>query len=301
MKSTPCPYLTLFKGVIGLILLFVLRNWASAAELQVPATAEAGQTFSIRLQGSGQATLYLVGPDVVVKRGVNLGSDLQIQSSDVRTAGFYRVIVCESSSACSSATFEVKAAQPAHLSFFLHPSRVPVSFPDSIDATAFVFDQYYNLVLTPSTVDFRITPASGAGFSRQVSARNGVAWMRMGSSPHEGPVEVTAAFGKVEEARVIQQVAAEACELRMKVVTSGKTVTLETDPVRDCSGNAVPDGTVVSFTKIDRAGKSTVDTPIKKDVARAQFSVEGPARISVACGVVSGNEIAVYGNGNGKL
>jgi hypothetical protein len=297
MKSTPNSYFTFCKRVIGSALVFVLPGWASGAELHVPATVEAGRTLSIPVPGTGQATFYLVGPDVVVKRGVNLGSDLQIQSSDIRAAGFYRVIVCDSSSACSSATFEVKASQPAHLGFFLHPSRVPVSFPDSIDATAFVFDQYYNLVLTPAAVDFRITPASGPGFSRQVSTRNGVAWMRMGSTPHEGPVEVTAVSGKVEEARVIQQVAAEACELRMKAVTSGKTVTLETDPVRDCSGNAVPDGTVVSFTKIDKAGKSTVDTPIKKDIARAQFSVEGQARISVACGVVSGNEIAV----NGKL
>ncbi len=140
-------------------------GWAIAADLHVPASVEAGQSFSIPVEGSGQATFYLVGPDHVVKRTVNLGSDLQIQSSDVRTAGRYQVILC--GSPCTSATFEVKAAQPAHLSFFLHPSRVPVSTPDSIDATAFVFDQYFNLVLTPATVDFRITPASGAGFSRR--------------------------------------------------------------------------------------------------------------------------------------
>jgi len=95
---------------------------------------------------------------------------------------------------------------------------------------------------------------------------------------------------------VIQQVAAEACGLRMRALTSGNTVTLETDPVRDCSGNALPDGTVVSFTKIDEGGKSTVDTPIKKSVARMQFRVRGTAQISVACGVVLGNEIALKGS-----
>jgi hypothetical protein len=122
--------------------------------------------------------------------------------------------------------------------------------------------------------------------------------MRMGSTPHEGSVKVTAVLGKAEEARVIQQVAAEACGLRMKAAASGNNmVTLETDPVRDCSGNALPDGTVVSFTKVDKAGKSTVDTPIKKGVARTQFSIQGPAQISVACGVVLGNEVAL----NGKL
>jgi hypothetical protein len=81
----------------------------------------------------------------------------------------------------------------------------------------------------------------------------------------------------------------------MKAVTSGNIVTLETDPVRDCGGNALPDGTVVSFTKIDKEGKSTVDTPIRKGVARTQFSVNGPAQISVACGVMLGNEIVVNG------
>jgi hypothetical protein len=102
-------------------------------------------------------------------------------------------------------------------------------------------------------------------------------------------------LGKVEEARVIQQVAAEACGLRMKAVPSGNMVTLETDPVRDCSGNALPDGTVVSFTKVDKDGKSTVDTPIKKGIARVHFNVHGRAQISVACGVVLGNELALNG------
>lgn len=284
-----------FAIAAGFALLCVLPGRARAAELHVPAIVEAGQAFSIAVKdaGAGQATFYLVGPDHVVKRTVSLGSDLEIQSSDVRSAGRYQVILCDSS--CSSAMFEVKAAQPAHLSFFLHPSRVPVSSPDSIDATTFVFDQYFNLVLTPVTVDFEITPASGASFSRRGVTRDGVTWMRMGSTPHEGPVRVTAVLGKAEEARVIQQVAAEACGLHMKAVASGDKVTLETDRVHDCSGNALPDGTVVSFTKVDKVGKSTVDTPIKKGIARVQFSLHGRSQISVACGVMLGNEVVLNG------
>ncbi|MGD1079037.1 MAG: hypothetical protein ABR881_12015 [Candidatus Sulfotelmatobacter sp.] len=295
MKRTSRSDFELYKRLAILALLCVLPRWARAAKLNPPATVEAGQAFSIPVQGSGEATFYLVGPDHVVKRAVKLTSELQIQSSDVRAAGLYQAILCDSG--CTSATFEVKAAQPAHLSFFLHPSRIPVSTPNSIDATAFVFDQYFNLVLSPSAVDFRITPASGAAFSRRVSTLRGVAWIRTDSTPHEGRVQVTAVSGNVEEARVVQQVAAEACGLRVKAVPSGNMVTLETDPVRDCSGNALPDGTVVSFTKVDSAGKSTVDTPIKKGVARTQLSVHGRAQISVACGVVEGNEIAF----NGKL
>ncbi|MFZ0957959.1 MAG: hypothetical protein WAN60_16565 [Candidatus Sulfotelmatobacter sp.] len=296
MRSTGHSDFALRNCLAGLVLLGMLSACAGAAELRVPATVEAGQSFSIPAEGSGQATFYLVGPDHVVKRIVTLGGDMAIQSSDVRAAGRYQAILCSSSS-CTSAVFQVEAAKPAHLSFFLHPSRVPVSSPQSIDATAFVFDQYFNLVLIPTAVDFRITPASGAGFSRQRSTQHGVAWMRLDSTPHEGRVQVTAVSGNTEEARVIQQVAAEACGLRMKVVPSGDVVTLETDPVRDCGGNALPDGTIVSFTKVDRAGKSTVDTPIKKGVARAQFRLHGPAQIGVACGVVLGNEVAL----NGKL
>ncbi len=278
----------------GLAMLCALTARASGADLRVPPVVEAGAGFSFAVEGSGQATLYLIGPDYVAKRTVTLGSELQIQSSEVQAAGRYHVMICDSS--CNSAIFEVKAASASRLSFFLHPSRVPVSTAGSIDATAFAFDKYFNLVLTPVTVDFRIAPASGEGLSRQASTHDGVAWIRMSSTPHEGAVRVTAVLGKVEEARMIQQVAAEACTLQVKAIPSGKEMILETDPVRDCSGNALPDGTVVSFTKIDRGGKSTVDTPIKKGIARTQFRVNGPARISVACGVMLGNELAVSGS-----
>jgi hypothetical protein len=279
--------------IAALVLCCVVAGAANAAELRAPEVVQAGQAFAIHVEGSGQATFYLVGPDLVMKRIVNLGSDVQIESGDVQVAGSYRVTVCDQS--CTSATFEVEAGQPAHLSFFLHPSRVPVSTRDSIEATAFVFDPFFNLILTPATVDFRVTPANGPAFSRESSARNGVTWIRMDSTPREGPVKVTAVFGKVEEARVVQQVAAEACGLHLKAEENGRIATLETDPVRDCSGNALPDGTIVSFTKVDQAGRSTVDVPIKKSVAKAQFSITGPSRVSVACGVVLGNEVALNG------
>ncbi len=281
----------------GLALCFwtlsILTTPARAAEIRVPAVVEAGRGFSITLDGAGTATFYLIGPDQVMKRSVTLGGALQIQSSDVRAAGQYQVILCGSS--CNSAVFEVQAAQPVRLSFFLHPSRVPVSSPGSIDATAFVFDENFNLVMPPTAVDFKVTPASGGGFTRRGSTRQGITWARMDSTSREGRVQVTASLGKVEESRVIQQVASEACGLRMRAVPSRNMVVLEIDPVRDCAGNLLPDGTVVTFTKVDKAGKSTVDTPIKKGVARVQLAADGPALIGVACGVVVGNEVAFGG------
>ena len=286
----PALALRLFGPILLLSMLCLL---ASAGELRVPAAIEAGQAFSIPTEGSGQATFFLIGPDHAAKRTVALGSEIQIQAEELNAAGRYQAILC--SQTCQSSAFEVKAAQPARLSFFLHPSRVPVSTPDSIDAVAFVFDRFWNLVLAPSPVDFRITPANGASTSRQVSTRNGIAWMRMDSSAHEGRVQVSANLGAAHEPRVIQQVAAEACGLRMKATPGKDSVVLETDPVRDCSGNALPDGTVVTFTKVDQAGKTTVDTPIKKGIARTQFDIKGPAHMGVACGVVLGNDVALNG------
>ena len=277
-------------------LLCVLSLAASALEIHAPATVAAGQQFTISLGGSGSAAFYLVGPDHILRRNVDLGSNVQIDSSDVQTAGRYKIILCADS--CTSAAFDVTAAQPATLSFFLHPSRVPISSPDSINGFAFVFDKFSNLVWTPVAVDFQVKAAGGAAIVRKTSAHNGVAWLTMGSTPRGGPVKVTAEIGESKEARVVQQVAAEACGLRIKTSASENRdlVTIETDPVLDCSGNPLPDGTIVSFTKVDGAGRSTVDVPIKKDVARTQFKLAGSARVSIACGVVLGNELDVKGS-----
>src|SRR5579862_1373176 len=124
MKITLRSDMKFLKAVAWLVLCAIP---AMGADLHPPATTQAGQAFSIPVQGSGSATFYLLGPDIAVKRDVKLDSDVQVQANEVRAAGRYQAILCDSG--CTSASFEVKAAQPAHLSFFLHPSRVPVSTP----------------------------------------------------------------------------------------------------------------------------------------------------------------------------
>jgi hypothetical protein len=57
----------------------------------------------------------------------------------------------------------------------------------------------------------------------------------------------------------------------------------------------VPDGTVVSFTKVDSAGKANVDVPIKRGVAKVELPVQGRGKITVASGVVTGNELELGG------
>jgi len=272
----------------------VLAGVAFAAELHPPAQVTAGSGFSMPTSGSGDATFYLIGPSVAIKKTVHLGQEVKVDATEVETAGKYVASLCSSDN-CSSSTFYVVAGAPDRLSFMLHPSRVPVSEPNAINGTAFVFDKFYNLVLNPSTVNFQVVQRSGPPLNHTVKAAHGVAWMRMPSTPKEGPVKVIATVQSANEPRVIQQVASDACHLRIKASRTAKGVLVETDPVRDCSGNAVPDGTVVSFTSVDSNGKTTVDAPIKKGIARAELPVSGTARISVASGVVMGNEITVGG------
>jgi hypothetical protein len=76
---------------------------------------------------------------------------------------------------------------------------------------------------------------------------------------------------------------------------SGDRTIVETDPIRDCSGNPVPDGTIVTFIQNDKTGKSTVDARIKKGTARAELPASDNATITVAAGVVLGNELHVGG------
>ena len=94
---------------------------------------------------------------------------------------------------------------------------------------------------------------------------------------------------------MVQQVASDPCSLRIKGQRTSQGVMVETEPVRDCSGNPVPDGTVVTFTAKNGNETSTVDAPIKQDVARARISAKGPLVISAASGVVMGNAVRVGG------
>ena len=131
--------------------------------------------------------------------------------------------------------------------------------------------------------------------SAERPSENGIAWVRLTSAKTSGATKLGAAIGHADEIRVVQQVDADACNLRIKASRDKRGLLVETDPVHDCAGNPVPDGTVVSFTANDAAGKTTVDVPIKRGVAKVEMPVDGRAKITVASGVVTGNELEVGG------
>jgi len=279
---------------IGLIvaLCWFAEDCARAAELRVPQNAVAGQPLSIGTSGSG--TLYLVGPGQVIKKEFRSGS-VDIKGEELRSAGRWIAVVRGDGN--QSQVFWVKPGKPGKLNFLARPSRVPVARPNVISGVTFVFDQYQNLILDPTPVNFNLAVGSSSS-TKSVTSREGVAWINSASAPKAGAAQFVASVGDTSVARVVQQVAADPCErsFRMHVAGhAGDRTIVETDPIRDCSGNPVPDGTIVTFIQTDKTGKSTVDARIKKGTARAELPKADNATITVAAGVVLGNELHVGG------
>ncbi len=273
------------------ICFLLLAQLCLAQELRAPATAMAGTSISLSTAGSGSATLYLVGPSSALKKTVQLGEDVTIPAESVRSAGRYLAVLCSGS--CESASFFVTAAAPADISFLVHPSRVPVDRQNAISGAAFIFDKFGNMVFSPLTVNFQLLSGKSEINSRDVPAHDGVAWFRANSGKQAGPVRVVASIGGHSTDQVVMQVASDPCNLRIDAQSTAKNIVVQTQPVHDCSGNPVPDGTIVSFTRRGSDGVSTVDAPIKKGIARAEMTPSGPAVVTAASGVVMGNEIHV--------
>lgn len=272
---------------------------ANAQTLDGSKQVPAGKEVSINTSGIGSGTFLLIGPASVVKHSVSLGSPVNIAAEDVRAAGRYEAIV-RGNGEPWTATFFVTPAKPSTITFLARPSRVPAGAKSVISGVAFVFDDYKNLVLAPAEVKFDLTTEGKESSARSVATREGIAWTRMDSSGRQGAAQFVASLPGEESAagsvrRVVQQVAADACNLRMKVQKTASAIEVETDPVKDCSGNPLPDGTIVTFSEVDSSGRSTVDARIKKDVAHAELPLSSNATISVASGVVLGNEVHIGG------
>ncbi|HLW53856.1 MAG TPA: hypothetical protein VKW06_13545 [Candidatus Angelobacter sp.] len=279
----------------ALVVVALARGMAQAQEsLTVPQAAAAGQEISLQASGSGNGTLYLIGPAQVIKREVQLSQPIRIKGEEVRSAGRWTAIL-RADGRSSAQTFFVDPGPVENLSFLARPSRVPVARPSAISGIVFVFDKYQNLVLQPTPVKFSLS-VEGTGASQAVTSRYGVAWISSSSARKAGAAQFVAAADDVSVRRVVQQVASDPCNLRMHVAGHSQNgITVETDPIRDCTGNPVPDGTIVTFIQTDSNGRSTVDARIKKGVARADLPSSNNATISVASGVVLGNELHVGG------
>jgi hypothetical protein len=282
--------LPLFAGVCAAgMVCAAATGYAQDADLRPPSAPVAGNPASIATTGGGTATFYLVGPSISLKRDVHLGEEISLSAKELQSAGKYLAIVCSGS--CRSVGFFVAPAKPVSLTFLVHPSRAPVGQKNVVSGVALPFDEFHNLVLAPASIDFQWTAKGAAPVSHQVSTQNGVAWFHTSSGRSAGALQVTASINEVISRRVVQQVASDPCSLHIQGQRTPKGIVLETEPVRDCAGNPVPDGTIVSFTAKSGKDTSTVDAPIKQGIARAQITAAGAVVVSAASGVVMGNEL----------
>ncbi len=265
---------------------------AQDGNLTVPDSVAAGSGFSIQTSGSGQGNLYIVGLGQVIKRDVQLGEAAFIPAGALHNAGEYLVILTGNGPSESHPLTVTPAAQPADLTFLARPSRLPVGLHDGITGAVYVFDAYKNLITAPVPVSFELSSPAEPMQTRTVSTRDGAAWTEMDSTAHEGNDKFVAHAGSVSSTRIVGQVPGDPCGLQMSASPAGQQeVKLATAPVRDCSGNAVPDGTVVTFTEAYGNSQSTVDVPIKRGIAEVDMPAHPGAVISVASGVVMGNQI----------
>lgn len=277
--------------LVGLVLVAASAAAAQSPGMNLPPSVTAGTAFSIPTSGSGQAILILAGPGQVLRESVSLGQPVSFAPGVLYSAGRY-VAVLAQGSATDSGVFDVTPVpQPQKLSFLARPSRLPVALPNGVSGTAFVFDAYHNIITTPVPVSFQLSDSTGKAQERTVTSRDGVAWTRMNSASKEGTAKFVARAGDVASTRVIDEVPGDPCSLTLIAHPDGSKVALQTAPVRDCSGNPVPDGTIVTFTEARDGLQSTVDVPIKQDVARVDMPSWDGATISVASGIVAGNEI----------
>jgi hypothetical protein len=279
----------LFLG--GLVVAMSHLGFAAGERMSLPKTIEAGNPFSIQTSGSGKAALFIVGTGQVLKRDVQLGQTVFFAAGLLYNAGHYLVVLEGDSLAETESLDVVPASKPANLSFLAKPSRLPVGLHAGITGAVYVFDAYHNLISEPMPLSFELSSPTGTVQKRIVVTRYGAAWTEMDSTTKQGIDKFSARVGESSSTLVIEQVPGDPCGLKMNAEHAGKQIHLVTDAVRDCNGNAVPDGTIVTFTETYNGSQSTIDEPLKHDIAEVTISGHSGAMLSVASGVVMGNQI----------
>ena len=275
----------------GLAVAITQMSFAQDALVRLPTNVKAGSEFSIQSAGNGQATLYIVGLGQVLKRDVLLGETAFFSPGSLISAGRYLVVLAGVSSTQNGSFDVVSTHKPTNLSFLAKPSRLPVGLRDGITGAVYVLDDYHNLIASPTPVSFELSNPSSTVQKHLVVTHNGAAWTVMDSTAQQGIDKFVARVGDAYSTRVVAQVPGDPCGLKMTAQQSGQQVRLVTDPVRDCSGNAIPDGTVVTFTEKYNGAQSTVDEPLKNGIAEVELSARSGATFSVASGIVMGNQI----------
>ncbi|MES2219401.1 MAG: hypothetical protein V4587_00355, partial [Acidobacteriota bacterium] len=227
----------------------------------------------------------------VLRRNVQLGQAAEFPAGSLYNAGHYLAILVAGSYTDKGWFDVVPASKPANLSFLARPSRLSIGLHNGISGTLYIFDVYHNLILKPTPVSFKLSIPSAAVQQHTVTSNQGEATTEMDSGTKEGFAKFEAQVDGISSTRVVEQVPGSPCGLKMTATPAGDKIQLQTNPVRDCSGNAVPDGTIVTFTENYNGTQSTADVPLKHGVAQVELPAHPGATLTVASGVALGNEI----------
>lgn len=269
---------------------------AQSSNMSLPPSVVAGSAFSIATTGSGKAVLYIVGPGQAVRHDVEMGQPVSISAGVLYNAGHYLVILANDSTTNTEPLDVVPAPNPETLGFLAQPSRLPVGVHNGISGAVYVFDAYHNLITTSITASLELSNSSGTVQSRSLPTLNGLAWAEMDSASKESTVKFVARVDGISSTRIIDQVPGDPCAITISAQPQNGKLLVQTAPVHDCSGNAIPDGTIVTFTETHNDMQSTVDVPLKQGFASVIMPAYKGAKISAASGVVAGNEI-IWGGG----
>lgn len=264
---------------------------ATGGRMSLPKTIEAGSSFSIQTPGRGNAALFIIGTGQALKRDVQLGQTVFFAAGSLYNAGHYLAILEGDSFTETESLDVVPASKPSNLSFLAKPSRLPVGLHAGITGAVYVFDAYRNLISEAMPVSFELSDPMGTVQKRIVVTRYGAARTEMDSTAQQGVDSFVARVAGIKSTRVVGQVPGDPCGLKMNAEPSGQRIHLVTDAVRDCNGNAVPDGTIITFTETFSGYQSTIDEPLKHGIAQVTISAHNGAVLSVASGVVMGNQI----------
>ena len=265
---------------------------AQNSELPLPKQIVAGSALAFPTQGTGKAALYFVSPQQVLHLDVNLGTPATVSAGVLVSAGHYVVALVSAASTITGELDVTPAVKTETLGFLAKPSRLPVGMHNGISGTVYTFDAYNNLITVPAQAVFELSNLAGGNVqTRTVGTRYGLAWVEMDSADREGRARFSAHVGSASSMRVIEQVPGDPCSINITARQNGNKLEVQTAPVRDCTGNAIPDGTIVTFTEVYNGSLTTVDAPLKQGIAKVSMPAHAGARISVASGVVAGNEI----------
>ena len=147
---------------------------------------------------------------------------------ELRNAGHY-LIAITSGGADINKDLYIAPAAPEKINFLARPSRVPVGQPKVIAGTAFVFDQYENLVTAPTPVTFELSVPGAPAKIERLTAKNGVAYLQTGSGRKAGPGQFVVKVGDNSVRRVVEETASEPCNLRFKLHKEKEGLIAETD------------------------------------------------------------------------